>query len=110
MPTEIEIHCPSCRKASTTPAPPPGDFACPRCRCDLSILAAIKSDAARLLHTAREPLLRGEHAAALIAAATSWDLRHTGTAASLAFVAATLTGDPVEGAAWLRSSRHPDFH
>ena len=105
--TEIEIVCPSCRKAGTVPIPPPDDLACPRCRCELATLAAIRHSAANLLRSASDSLRRGDPAEALTAATTAWELHQTRAAASLAFIAATLDKDPIEGAAWLRTSRRP---
>jgi len=105
----LEIRCPSCRKAVATPLPVPDDLACPRCRCHLAILAALRSDADAFLREAREALRHGGHARALSAASTSWDLRHSRAAATLAFLAATLGGDALEGVAWLRASRLPNL-
>ncbi len=104
----LEIRCPSCRKTSAIPLPPPEVFDCPRCRCELATLARLRADADALLRQSRAHLLRGAHALALSDASSSWDLRHCRAAATLAFLAATLGGDAPEGVAWLRASRLPE--
>jgi hypothetical protein len=101
----VEIRCPSCRKVSSIPLPPPEIFDCPRCRCELAPLARIRGEAASLLRRARANLLRGAHAQALAAASSSWNLRHSRAAASIAFVAATIACDTPEAIAWLRAAR-----
>lgn len=104
---EVEIRCPSCRKAVVTALPPPDDLACPRCRCSLALLVSIRCHAARLVREGCACLVSGDHAGALRCATTAWDLHHTRAAAALAFIAATVDGDALEGVAWLRASRVP---
>ena len=103
--TSIDIACPTCRKVVSAPLPPPSDLACPRCQCGLHILATIRMESAYFLRAARTALAQGDHSTALDAASTSWDLLHTRAAASIAFIAATLLSDTLEGIAWLRAAR-----
>jgi len=94
----MEIACPACGKINDLRTA----AACPRCACDLTVLATIISCAVWHLKAAARELRAGKWRTALAHARRSWELRHSPRAAQLACLAAAALHEGSEALRWRR--------
>ena len=94
----MEITCPACGKANNLRT----EAACPRCGCDLAVLARIITGATWHLQAAARELRGGAWDAALEHAEKSWSLYHSPRAARVACLAALASGASRDALRWRR--------
>ena len=92
--TAVSIVCPACGKKND------GGAECLRCGCELAVLQTIIDAADAALRRGEESLARGDAAAAIDQAETSWRLKKSQQAARLAFLANIAIGDDREAGRW----------
>ncbi|MEA2110023.1 MAG: hypothetical protein U9P07_11445 [Pseudomonadota bacterium] len=93
----MEITCPACGKRNGGE-----NNICSRCACELEKLALIVKMAGELFDEASACLRSGDGAGALEKSRLSWNLRHTGETARLAFLAALLNRDFAAASRWFK--------
>lgn len=97
----MTIACPACGKKSED------GRECPRCCCELSILAMITRAAARELFKGRESFLAGDMRSAIYQAGKSWYLKKSPAAARLAFLSALSASDLAQVDRWYARASGP---
>jgi len=94
----MPLKCPACGKLIDTDE----NDCCQRCGCDLSRLAQVVQAARGRILAATQKAQAGDWRQALCHAEQSWSLRHSETAARLAFLAAAALGETARALRWHR--------
>lgn len=94
----MPLKCPACGKLIDVEE----NACCQRCGCDLSRLAQVVQAARSQVRAAAQQVQAGDWRQTLRHAEQSWSLRHSETAARLAFLAAAALGETARAVRWHR--------